>query len=92
VRSIDPLESGWLELEVASPVRSLTRCRVCGFAELRTDEVVDRATLLLAECPRCEDRWTRSPAPPTALPVVLAAPARRARPSRPGAEEPAAAA
>jgi hypothetical protein len=33
-----------------------TRCPVCGFAELRTDEVVDRGLLLLTECPRCEHR------------------------------------
>jgi hypothetical protein len=42
--------------------RSLTRCRVCGFTEVRTDEAVDRGLVFLAECPRCEHRWT-SPAP-----------------------------
>ena len=36
--------------------RTLTRCLVCGFAEVRTDEVVDRGLVLLSECPRCEDR------------------------------------
>jgi hypothetical protein len=41
--------------------RTLHRCRVCGFAELRTDEVVDRGLVLLAECPRCEDRTTARP-------------------------------
>ena len=38
--------------------RTLTRCLVCGFSELRTDEVIDRGTVFLAECPRCEHRWT----------------------------------
>ncbi len=38
--------------------RTLSRCLVCGFSELRTDEVVDRGTVFLAECPRCEHRWT----------------------------------
>jgi ribosomal protein L37E len=43
-----------------------TRCAVCGFSEVRTDEVFDRVSereiagrwMLLAECPRCEHRWT----------------------------------
>ena len=34
------------------------RCCVCGFGEVRTDEVIDRGVLFLAECPRCEHRWT----------------------------------
>ncbi len=34
------------------------RCYICGFSEVRTDEVVDRGVLFLAECPRCEHRWT----------------------------------
>ena len=42
--------------------RTVTRCLVCGFAEVRTDEVVDRGLVLLAECPRCEHRWTQRPA------------------------------
>jgi hypothetical protein len=39
-------------------MRTVTRCRVCGSAEVRTDEVVDRGLVLLAECRRCEHRWT----------------------------------
>jgi hypothetical protein len=39
-------------------LRTLTRCLVCGFTEIRTDEVVDRGVVLLAECPRCDHRWT----------------------------------
>jgi hypothetical protein len=37
-------------------MRTVHRCRVCGFAEVRTDEVIDRGLVLLAECPRCEHR------------------------------------
>jgi hypothetical protein len=45
--------------------RTLTRCLVCGFAEVRTDEVVDGGVVLLGECPRCEHRWTsRAPLEP----------------------------
>jgi hypothetical protein len=40
--------------------RKLTRCLICGFAEVRTDEVVDRSPVFLAECPRCDHRWTES--------------------------------
>ena len=29
-------------------LRTLTRCLVCGFAEVRTDEVIDRGVVLLA--------------------------------------------
>ena len=43
--------------------RTLTRCLVCGFAEVRTDEVVGHGHVLLAECPRCEHRWTATLAP-----------------------------
>ena len=40
------------------------RCRVCDCAEVRTDEVVDGEPLFLAECPRCDHRWTsRAPLP-----------------------------
>ena len=43
-----------------TPIRGMSRsrCLVCGFAEVRTDEVIDRGLILLAECPRCEHRWT----------------------------------
>ncbi len=40
-----------------TPQSSVTRCRVCGFTEVRTDEVAE-LDLLLAECPRCDHRWT----------------------------------
>ena len=53
--------------------RTLTRCLVCGCAEVRTDEVLDRGVLLLAECPRCEHRWTEHRAQ-----VVRVCPAARA--------------
>ena len=41
------------------PTRTLTRCLVCGSAEVHTDEVIDRGVVFLAECPRCDHRWTR---------------------------------
>ena len=48
---------------------TLTRCLVCGSSEVRTDEVIDRGIVFLAECPRCEHRWTsRAPFAPGALP------------------------
>jgi len=56
-----------------TPVASVARCGVCGFAEVQTDEVVDREVIFLAECPRCEHRWT-STAP------IGARAARRAQP------------
>jgi len=42
--------------------RDRMRCGVCGFSEVRTDDVLDREMVFLAECPRCEHRWT-SPSP-----------------------------
>ena len=40
--------------------RTQERCLVCGFSEIRTDEVVDRGVVFLAECPHCDHRWTSS--------------------------------
>jgi hypothetical protein len=65
-----------------SPTRTLVRCLVCGSSEVRTDEVVDRGLLFLAECPRCEHRWT-SPAPleaPERSPAVERVSVRPPRP------------
>jgi ribosomal protein S27E len=50
--------------------RTLTRCLVCGFAEVRTDEVVDGGVLFLTRCPRCDHRTTAHA--PTSRPVLLA--------------------
>jgi hypothetical protein len=50
-----------------APQRTLSRCLVCGSSEVRTDEVVDRGVVLLAECPRCRHRWTERSAPTSAL-------------------------
>jgi hypothetical protein len=47
-----------------SATRTLTRCLVCGSSEVRTDEVVDRGLVLLAECPRCQHLWTVRQAQP----------------------------
>lgn len=54
--------------ELRPVLRTLTRCLVCGSAEVRTDEVVDRGLVFLAECARCEHRWTRRGAEPTPRP------------------------
>jgi hypothetical protein len=60
-------------------LRSITRCLVCGFREVRTDEVIDRGILLLHECPRCDHRWTEHPLAPVMTAVgevhALGAPA-----------------
>ena len=54
--------------------RTRTRCGVCGFSEVRTDEVVDRGLLLLAECPRCKHRWTESLPSPSAAGLAVVRP------------------
>ncbi len=73
------------ELPCAS--RTVTRCQVCGFSEVFTDEVIDRGWLLLAECPRCDHRWTErarpaiafdAPSPRGAVAPARVAPRRRA--------------
>jgi hypothetical protein len=56
-------------------------CPCCGAGEVRTDEVFDRGRLYLAECPRCEQRWTsRAPIAPVVRPqaAVRSVPAREA--------------
>jgi hypothetical protein len=61
---------------VGRALATRVRCRVCGFSEVRTDEVVDRGLLWLAECPRCEHRWTeRAPRPAARRAVGRGAPA-----------------
>ena len=50
--------------------RTLTRCLVCGFAEVRTDEVVDGGVVFLTRCPRCDHRTTERT--PTSRPALLA--------------------
>ena len=61
-----------MEVALRGLARTLRRCGVCGFAEVRTDEVVESGIVLLAECPRCEHRFTLRAAP-------APAPARRVR-------------
>jgi len=56
VRAIEGIGS------VSTGLDRRVRCGVCGFSEVRTDEVLDRAVVFLAECPRCDHRWT-SPDP-----------------------------
>ena len=78
---------------MSATTRTQGRCLACGFSEIRTDEVVDRGVVFLAECPQCDHRWTSSEpiaaasAPPTS-PVSARyqrVPARVAREARPAA-------
>jgi ribosomal protein L37AE/L43A len=50
-------------MTMTAALRTLVRCLVCGFTEVRTDEVIDRGVVLLHECPRCEHRWTQGAYP-----------------------------
>lgn len=61
--------------------RTLIRCLVCGFTEIRSDAVIDRGVVLLHECPRCDHRWTQRADPEASQRgrVVRAAPALRRR-------------
>jgi ribosomal protein S27AE len=43
---------------VGGSLNRRVHCGICGFSEVRTDEVVDGGVLFLAECPRCDHRWT----------------------------------
>jgi transcription elongation factor Elf1 len=64
--------------DVMSSLESALRCcPVCGSSEVRSDEVVDRGWVLLAECARCDRRWTASAEPGAAPHVARARPARR---------------
>ena len=69
--------------------RHSTRCLVCGFHEVRTDEAVDHGLVFLAECPRCEHRWTSSTPPSGSgaafAPVPVRAGVRAAREVAPAA-------
>ncbi len=64
--------------------RTLSRCLVCGFAEVRTDEVIDRGLVFLAECLHCDHRWP-SPEPLSVRPIARRAGARRPREVAPAA-------
>jgi hypothetical protein len=46
-------------IELAAADRTVSRCVVCGSREVRTDEVLQRGWVLLAECPHCDHRWTQ---------------------------------
>jgi hypothetical protein len=63
--------------------RAASGCPVCGFSEVRADEVVHGGVVFLGLCPRCDHRWTSTvPGPTVAL---------RARAPRELTETPAAA-
>ena len=49
------------------------RCLVCGCDEVHTDEVVEREPIFLAECPRCDYRWTSRATRPRVRSVALRA-------------------
>jgi rubredoxin len=59
------------------------RCRVCGFAEIEADAVFHRELVFLAECPRCEHRFTTAEPPPRRAAVARAGagPHREAAPA-----------
>ncbi|MEN8181956.1 MAG: hypothetical protein ABFS46_05410 [Myxococcota bacterium] len=56
------------------PDRRESECLVCGFSEIRTDEVVERTVMLLGWCPRCDHRFTLPE--PRSRPAALHAPPR----------------
>lgn len=66
---------------LSTVTRTTVRCLVCGCGEVRTDEVLERGLVLLAECRRCSHRWTRRS---EALRVPGAAPAPSAPQTRVG--------
>jgi len=49
------------------------RCSVCASENIATDEVLDRDVLRLAECRRCQHRWTESIRPCPVTPLVASA-------------------
>jgi hypothetical protein len=58
------------------------QCLVCGCADVRTDEVLQRELIYLAECPRCDFRWTsRAPAPRVRIIAVRSAAQRVSEPA-----------
>ena len=59
------------------PERTLRRCPICGSSEVCTDEVVDGGWVLLAECARCDRRWTASAEPGASPRVARVGAARR---------------
>ncbi|MEE3329567.1 MAG: hypothetical protein VX246_01755 [Myxococcota bacterium] len=69
---------------MSSHSRFSKQCGVCGCESLWIDEVAFQGRMLLAECPRCQHRWTEALPDPThrtkARParVVVAAAARSA--------------
>jgi hypothetical protein len=44
--------------QLSFPPLEVTRCEVCGFGEMQVDEVQSEGRLLLAECDRCDHRFT----------------------------------
>jgi hypothetical protein len=42
-------------------VRTEPACRLCGAPDVDVDEVLEAGVLCLAECRRCDHRWTERP-------------------------------
>lgn len=57
------------------------RCAVCHGSDVLLDEVLDDGVLLLAECRRCEHRWTSRARPAVRRPRRVAARTGRRAPS-----------
>jgi hypothetical protein len=79
--------------DVTASYNRRARCCICGFSEVRTDEVFEQGVLFIAECPRCDHRWTsqqpiavRVASPPAVVPVRFErVPARFSREVQPAA-------
>jgi hypothetical protein len=50
-------------------------CAICGSGDVALDEAFDRGLWMLAECRRCQHRWTEGPSAPGGS-APWAAPAR----------------
>ncbi len=53
--------------ELRFPVIGISQCEVCGSDQVQVDEVQSAGRLLLAECGRCDHKWTGRVASPRVL-------------------------
>jgi hypothetical protein len=67
--------------EAAPAVLAGPRCAVCHGSDVLVDEVLDGGVLLLAECRRCEHRWTSRARPSARRPRRVAARTGRRAPA-----------
>ena len=61
MRAVESVEA------VPPPLPAGIMCRVCASLEVRVDEVLQHGVLALAECARCDFRWTWRPQRVSAL-------------------------